>query len=264
MSATRDKSDAFSVLCDLDGVIHCGSRVVPGAKRFVNDLKSSEREYLFLTNSPDHSAGQLRRTLQRFGIEVPASRFYTAAQAIASFVASSGSRPRVYLVGSRALRGELKAIGAVFTQSSPDFVIVASGGRYGIDEIDKSIELVLKGSRFLTASREPASVSESGLKSGCGALIAPIERATGQLAYAIGKPNHLMIREVERLYGYDPKRTLIIGDGLDTDINLGKQSEMQTVLVLSGITSRQQAEHSAYQPDHVFDSVAAIDLGRLP
>jgi NagD protein len=254
----------FSVLCDLDGVLHCGSRVIPGAKRFVAALKRSGRKYLFLTNSPDHSPRGLKRNLEDFDIDIPASRFYTSAQAIAAFMRSGSRHPSVYLVGSRALRAELKAIGAIFDDKNPEYVVVTSGGRYGVNEIDKSIELVLKGGRFITASREAASLAERTLKSGCGALIAPIERASGQMAYAIGKPNHLMLRDVERVYGFNPKRTLMIGDNLDTDINLGRQAEMKTVLVLSGITSRVQAGCSPYRPDYVFESVAEIDLGKLP
>ncbi len=264
MRAKPRASEPFCVLCDLDGVIHRGSRAIPGSKSFVDDLKRSGRKYVFLTNSPDHSPSALQRNLKEFGIDVAASHFYTSAQAIAAFLRLVSRHPRVYLVGSRALRNELKAGGAIFDDKNPEYVVVASGGRYGIKEIDKSIELISKGGRFITASREAASLTEKGIKAGCGALIAPIERATGHIAYAIGKPNHLMIRDVERLYGCDPKQTLMIGDNLDTDINLGRQADMKTVLVLSGITSRARAESSPYTPDYVFESVAEIDLRKLP
>lgn len=262
---TRSKTAApFSVLCDLDGVLHCGSRVVSGARQFVQRLKRSGRAFVFLTNSPDHSPRELRSRLKKMGIEAPASHFYTAAQAIAAFISSSSRRPHVYVVGSQALRNELSKKGAVFDETNPEYVVVASGGRYGIEEIDKSIELILKGARFITASAETTSPSEKGPKSGCGALIAPVERVTGRAAYALGKPNHLMIREVERLYGLTAKECLIIGDSLGTDIDLGVQAGMKTVLVLSGTTSAADVTCCAYKPDYLFANVGEIDLDKLP
>jgi NagD protein len=198
------------------------------------------------------------------GIEVPASRFYTGAQGIAAFIGSKSRQPRVYLIGSSALHKELQRIGAIFDDKHPDYVIVASGGPYGIDEIDKAIELILKGGKFITASHESTSPSEKGPTSGCGALIAPVERATGRLAYAIGKPNHWMLRDIERIYDWNSQASLMIGDSLSTDMELGTQAGMRTVLVLSGITSRADVKRSANQPDYVFESVREIHFGKLP
>jgi NagD protein len=128
----------------------------------------------------------------------------------------------------------------------------------------RSIELVAHGAKFITASDEKKSLTENGIKAGCGAIIAPIESATGCKAYVVGKPNHLMIRNVEREFGINPLETLMIGDSLDTDIDVGEQAQMTTVLVLSGITSREQLKHSAYEPDYVFENVGCIKLGELP
>src|SRR3977135_3522020 len=150
---TKGATAAFSILCDLDGVLHCGSRVIPGARRFVERLKRSGRPFLFLTNSPDHSPRELQISLRKMRIEVPASRFYTSVQGIAAFIQSNSRRPRVYVVGSRALSRELHRTGAVFDDKTPEYVVVASGGRYGTEEIDKSIELILKGGTFATPSR---------------------------------------------------------------------------------------------------------------
>lgn len=260
---TEKTTASFSVVCDLDGVLHCGSRVIPGARGFVERLNRSGRAFLFLTNSPDHSPRELRLKLKKLGLDLSASSFYTAGQAIAAFISAKSKHPRVYVVGSPALRKELKLIGAVFDDKDPEYVVVASGGRYGTDEIDKSIELILKGGRFITASAEATSPSEKAPTSGCGALVAPIERATGRLAYAVGKPNHLMIRDVERLHGFNPKECLMIGDSLDTDIDLGVQAGMKTVLVLSGVTSAADVKRCACKPDYVFANVGEIDLNEL-
>jgi NagD protein len=255
---------AYSVVCDLDGVLHRGSNAIPGCKRFVAELQRSGREYLFLTNSPDQTPRELHLSLRKLGMNVPQSQFYTSAQVIASFLRSHATKPSVYLIGSGALRQELKNIGARFTEKRPEYVIVASGGTYTLAQIDTAIELIMHGSKFVSASREMVGLTETGLKAGCGALIAPIENATHRLAYVVGKPNHLMIREAERKFGIDPLTSLMIGDNLETDIDVGIQAQMKTVLVLSGLTSRADLERSACQPDYVFESVAKLRLAGLP
>jgi len=264
--SVRDTGAAsrFAVVSDLDGVLHRGKKAIPGAGRFVSRLKASGREYLFLTNSPDHSPAELRRKLLKLGLDIPTGRFYTSAQAMAAFVRDHSPHASVFLVGSRALHEELARAGARFTTRKPRFVIVTTGGAYGPDEIDAAIKLVLGGANFLTVSGEALSPTESGVKAGCGAFTAPIEKATGCKPFVVGKPNHLMIRHAERLFGIEPARALMIGDSLDTDIDVGVQAQMKTVLVLSGLTSREQLRRRPYQPDYVFDSVADIDLDRLP
>ncbi len=254
----------YQVISDIDGVLHRGSRPLPGCKNFVADLQRSGRKYLFLTNSPDHSPRELHLNLKNLGMNIPESCFHTSAQTIASFLHERTARPSVYLVGSRALHDEIESKGGRFTDRKPDYVVVATGGRYGVTEIDKAIELVAKGATFLTASKEKASLTEKGIKAGCGALIAPIEKATGCKAYVVGKPNHLMVRHVEREHGINPLETLMIGDSLDTDIDVGAQAQMTTVLVLSGMTSRAQLNRSPYEPDFVFENVGKINLDKLP
>lgn len=254
-----------AVLCDIDGVLRRGSKAIPGAARFVRALQRSGRRYLFLTNSPDNSPRELSASLRRLGMDVPAEHFYTSAQAIGAFIERQHGRgARVFLIGSPALRQELARIGAVFVDRRADYVILCSGGRYDKTQLDTALSLVLDGARFVTANREPASPSEDGVTTGCGALVAPIEKVVKCPAYVAGKPNHLMIRAAESMLGLEPTHTLVIGDSLDTDVDVGIQAQMKTVLVLSGITDRDALERSPFKPDWVFPSVAKIDLSRLP
>ena len=254
----------FAVICDLDGVLHRASRAIPGARRFVAELQKSGRRYMFLTNSPDHSPRELRLRLKKFHLDIDESHFYTSAQAIGEFLACHSKRPRVYMVGSPALRRELQRRKVDLRSKHPEYVVFSTGGPYGLNVINRAVEYVQAGAHLLTATDEPASLTEKGVHAGCGALVCPVEKATGQRAYVIGKPNHFMIRQVEQRCGLEPSRTLIIGDSLETDIDVGLQAQMKTVLVLTGHTSRDKLRHSPYKPDYVFDSVADIDLEKLP
>jgi NagD protein len=256
---------AYSILCDIDGVLYRGEKALPGAARFIAALQRSGRKHLFLTNSPDHSPSDLSRRFRKlFRIEVPKERFYTAAEAIGSFVVSRRPKPRVFVIGSRHLRAELLKRGAVLVDKRAHFVVATGGGSYGMRELDKAVELIQAGAKFLTANNEPASPGSKRKGLGCGALVAPIEQATGVASYAVGKPNHLMIDAIEERMSLDPSRAIMIGDSLNTDVDLGIQARMKTILVLTGVTTREELARSPFSPDYVFPSVAGIHLGRLP
>src|SRR5438105_4869211 len=111
----------LAVVCDIDGVLHRGRRVLPGAARFVRQLRDSGRKYIFLTNSPDHTPEEQHELLKGMAMDIPPALFYTSAQAAAAFLACLSKRPRVYMIGSRALRRELKTIGARFDDRRPEF-----------------------------------------------------------------------------------------------------------------------------------------------
>jgi NagD protein len=257
-------SELYAIVSDVDGVLHRSKKAIPGAAGFVRRLQKSGRPFLFLTNSPDHTPEQLVAELRKFGIQTRPENFYTSAQAIGAFVKCHSKKRTVYLMGSTAVKKELILAGAHFTDRHPEFVIVTSGGDYEREGIDKAVELVCGGSNLITANREHAGLTETGIKAGCGALIAPIETATRCSAYVVGKPNHLMIRGMEERLGVDPANSFMIGDSLDTDIDVGMQAEMKTILVLSGMTSRKDLKRSPIQPDYVFENVGRIRLDELP
>jgi NagD protein len=258
------KRTAFSVVLDIDGVIRRGSQAIPGAARFVSELRRSGREYLFLTNSPDHSPGELHAQLRKVGIEIPPNKFYTATEAIAEFLVRCARHPTVYVIGSSALREEIRRKGAIVSKEKADFVVVTAEDALSGSEIERAIALIGKGAKFITANCENLSLTATGFAAGNGALISPIEKATGCPPYVIGKPNHLMIRGAEERFGIRPNRSVMIGDNLETDINVGIQAQMTTVLLLSGVTSRAGLKSSPYQPTHMFPSLAHVRLAKLP
>jgi NagD protein len=253
----------YGFLCDMDGVIYRGRQVVPGAVRFVQTLQRTNRPYLFLTNNPDRTPLQLSRALKHLGMEVPPTHFHTSAQATASFLNSQSKRPRVFVIGEKSLRQELEAIGATLTDRDPEYVVVGSPKNYDYQQVKKAINLVAKGSRLLGTNPDPMGPTEAGMKPGCGALIAPIERATGRTAYFIGKPNPLMMRIAVRSMGVRSSEAYMVGDRMDTDIVGGIEAGMKTILVLSGVTQRSDLVRYPYRPDHIYEHVGKIPLEKL-
>ncbi len=245
-------------ICDMDGVIYHGDRLVEGSRELVQWFKDQGKEFLFLTNSSAKSPTELRHKLRHLGIEVGTDHFITSAQATASFLGSQNPGVGVYAMGESGLINALYEAGFHMDNMHPEYVIVGESRSYNYEQIELAIQLVLKGARLIGTNSDVTGPSEKGVAPACRALVSPIEMATGRKAYFIGKPNPLMMRIAIKRLGCRREDTLIIGDRMDTDIVAGVESEIETVLVLSGITSRDDLKFFPYQPNHILDRAADV------
>ena len=245
-------------ICDMDGVIYHGKRLLDGARQFVEWLKSEKKEYLFLTNSSERSPAQLRDKLGQMGIDIPESHFMTSALATASFLHSQKPAARVYTIAGIGLQEALLDVGCVLTDENPDYVVVGETRDYAYDKLETAIGAVHDGARLIGTNPDISGPSEKGIMMACGAMTAPIELVTGKKAYFIGKPNPLIMRDSLKRIHCRREDTVIIGDRMDTDIIAGIESEIQTVLVLSGITQNDEVENFPYRPNLILDHVGQI------
>ena len=229
-------------ICDMDGVIYHGNRLLPGVKEFVDWLYREEKNFLFLTNSSERSPKELQQKLRRMGLDVDESRFYTSALATARFVSSQAPGCSAYVIGG----------------VDPDYVIIGEGNSYNYENILRAVRLVLKGAKLIGTNSDLTGPSEDGIIPACRAMIAPIEMATGQNAYFVGKPNPLMMRTGLRILGVHSEDAVMIGDRMDTDMVAGIETGLDTVLVLSGVTRREDIAKFPYRPRLVLDGVGDI------
>jgi NagD protein len=249
---------AQSWLCDLDGVLVHGGRAVPGANRFLARLSATGRSYLVLTNNSMFTPRELARSMSGVGIDVGESRLWTSALAVADFVGSQRPCGSAFVIGEPSLHEALDAVGYLRTDVDPLYVIVGETQQYSFDEITTAIRLVDRGARLLATNPEPTGPSPQGSLPGCGAITALIERATGVAPYVIGKPNPLMIREGLDAMGARSTRTALVGDRMETDILAGVEAGLETILVLSGVTTPDDVERFAFRPSRIVDSVADL------
>lgn len=245
-------------IIDMDGVIYHGNRLLPGAAEFVSWLKEKNKKFLFLTNSSERSPAELSQKLARLGIEVDPSHFYTSALATAAFLASQKPGGSAYVIGEPGLIHAMYEAGYTMNNVNPDYVVVGEARSYTLDTIEKAVSLVLGGARLIGTNPDLTGPGEKGLVPACGALLAPIELATGRKAYFVGKPNPLMMRHAIKKLGVTREETAIVGDRMDTDIIAGVESDMETVLVLSGVTSESELGRFAYAPLHILEGVFEI------
>lgn len=245
-------------ICDMDGVIYHGNRLLPGAKELVEWFASAGKHYLFLTNSSERTKLELQQKLSRLGLDVDESHFYTSALATAKFLMQQAPGCTVYAIGEAGLLNALYEAGITMNDVSPDYVVVGETRNYNYENILRAVRFVEKGARLLGTNPDLTAPDESGIIPACRALIAPIELATGRAAYFIGKPNALMMRTGMKILGVHSADAAIIGDRMDTDVLAGIESGLDTVLVLSGVSSAETPNEFPYRPTYILDSVAQI------
>ena len=245
-------------ICDMDGVIYHGSRLLPGVREFVDWLYREGKEFLFLTNNSGKTQRELQEKLSRMGLDIDEKHFYTSALATAEFIASQMPRARAFVIGEPGLLNALYERGITFDETAPDYVIVGESSSYTYDNICRAVKCVQKGARLIGTNSDLTGPTEHGVVPACRALVSPSELATGKAASYVGKPNPLMMRTGLQLLDVHSKDAAIIGDRMDTDIVAGIESGLDTVLVLSGVTSREELSRFPYRPRLVLDGVGQI------
>ena len=246
-------------ICDMDGVIYHQNDLLPGVKEFVEWLYKENKKFLFLTNSSERSPKELQLKMQRLGLDIDESHFYTSALATAAFLAKQKPGCTAYVIGEPGLMNALYNAGIAMNDVNPDYVVVGETKNYNYSSILKAVELLHAGAKLIGTNPDMTGPGNGGMiVPACKALVSPIELTTGKEAYYLGKPNPLMMRHGLELLGCDEEDIAIIGDRMDTDIVAGVESQIDTVLVLSGVTQREDLSRFPYCPKYVLNGVGEV------
>ena len=245
-------------ICDMDGVIYHGDRLLPGVKELVEWFYQEGKRFLFLTNASGRSPKELQQKLFRMGLEVDASHFYTSALATAKFLSKQSPGCSVYAIGDAGLFNALHDADITVNTSNPDYVVIGETIHYNYESICQAVKHVNNGAKLIGTNTDLTCPTEYGIIPACRALIAPIELATGKKAYYIGKPNPLMMRTGLQMLGVHTLDRVFIGDRMDTDIIAGIESGLDPILVLSGVTSLESMQQYPYRPRLVLNGVKDI------
>jgi NagD protein len=247
-------------ITDMDGVLVRGKSLIPGAAEFISRLRELGVEYLVLTNNPLYTPVDLAHRLQSMGLDIPPERIFTSAMATARFLQSQRPNGTAYVIGESGLTEAIHHEGYVITDIDPEYVVLGETHTYNIAQITKGIRLVMAGARFIATNPDTSGPSEHGIVPACGAMAALIEKASEKAPFFVGKPNPLMMRTALNYLGVHSEDTIMVGDRMDTDIVAGVESGMETVLVLTGVTTREGVEQFPYRPTHIVASVADIEV----
>ncbi|WP_026257637.1 HAD-IIA family hydrolase [Actinopolymorpha alba] len=245
-------------LADMDGVLMHEGHPVPGAPEFVAALHASHKRFLVLTNNSIYTPRDLRARLLAAGLELPEEAIWTSALATANFLDTQSPGGSAFVIGEAGLTTALHQIGYVLTDRNPDFVVLGETRTYSFSAITTAIRLVDKGSRFVATNPDTVGPTPEGPLPACGAVAALITKATGVEPYFIGKPNPLMMRSALNRVEAHSESTAMVGDRMDTDIVSGIEAGLSTVLVLSGVTRREDIPRFPYRPSLVVNSIADL------
>lgn len=243
----------------MDGVIYGGDHLIPGADVFITRLMKEGIPFTFMTNNSQRTPLEVVRKLQKLGIAITEGHVYTSAMATAKFIAGQMPKGSVYVLGEGGLLSSLHAQGLVLVDTDPDFVVLGEGRNFTLEMVQKAVDMILAGAKFITTNRDPSPKKKGWNNLGIAATTAMIEEATGTKAFVVGKPGPVMMRSARKSIGLETADTIVIGDTMQTDIRGGVQMGYKTILVLSGVARREDLSQYAFKPDLVVDSIQDIE-----
>ncbi len=247
-----------SWLMDMDGVLVHEEQAIPGADAFLDALRARGTPFLVLTNNSIYTRRDLAARLRISGLDVPESSIWTSALATARFLEDQRPRGSAFVIGEAGLTTALHEAGYTLTERDPDYVLLGETRTYSFERITRAIRLILGGARFIATNPDPTGPAPGGPLPATGSVAALISRATGVEPYYVGKPNPLMMRSALNAIEAHSETTAMVGDRMDTDVVSGLEAGLETILVLTGVTTRAEAERFPFRASRIVDSVADL------
>lgn len=233
------------VVLDLDGCVWVGNTCIPGAADAIAELRAAGKGLMFLTNDARRSPEEYVRKLWSLGLRASLEEVVTVGAAIQHLLAERGSGTATYVIGSPAIFRHVadsgqRIVNGTSAESEAELVVIAGHDDLGFEELCVATQAVLAGADMVAAGRDRTFPSDDGIWPGTGAVVAALEYATERTATAVGKPEpQIFYTALDRL---GPGRTLVIGDGLDSDLAGASAAGLDGAIVLSGVSSRAEAE----------------------
>lgn len=253
------------VVLDLDGCVWVGDRCTRGAAQAVGELRAAGKPLSFITNDARRSPEEYVRKLWSLGLRASLEEVVTVGAAIQYVLADRGPGTGTYVIGSPAIFRHVldagrKIVNGTDLEAAADVVVVAGHDELRFSDLGGAIQAVLGGAEMIAAGRDPTYPTENGLAPGTGAVVAALEYATGRTATIVGKPGPEIFRTALDRLG--PGRTLVVGDRLDADLAGAAAAHLDAAIVLTGVTSRTEAETATDPaPVAIAEDLHALLLG---
>lgn len=243
-------------LIDLDGTIYLGKEAIPAGKRFVERLQEKQIPYLFVTNNTTKRPQAVQANLaENFGIKVPLETIYTATLATIDYMKAKGLGNKVYVIGEAGLSELIEEAGYDLVEGHPDYVVVGLDSQVTYEKLTVATLAIQQGAHFIGTNPDKNIPTERGLVPGAGSLLASIETATRVKPVIIGKPQAIIMEKALEHLGLTKEQVLMVGDNYETDIQAGLQNQIDTLLVLSGFTQKEQVPALPEPPTYVVTSL---------
>ncbi len=246
-------------LLDMDGTINLGAKLLPGSSDFMNYLKESGRDFVFVTNNSSKSGQHYVQKMRNLGINCSSDNVLTSGEATANYLNSLESQAKIYLMGTPDLEEEFINWGFSLTAENPDYVILGFDMTLTYEKLVIGCDLIRRGVTYIATHPDFNCPTETGYIPDCGSIIELIKASTGKLPKIIGKPNNEIIRSAFRKRPqYKLEEFAMVGDRLYTDIKAGMSAGITSILVLSGEATRKDIEESDVKPIIICNGVGEI------
>ncbi|MBC7218336.1 MAG: HAD-IIA family hydrolase [Candidatus Caldatribacterium sp.] len=247
---------------DLDGVVYLLNTPIPDNVEFLHLARLRGFRIAFLTNNTFLPREGYVAKLRSMGVEAEVDEIFSSAFVTAGYLRQEKPKARVYAIGERGLKEELKRAGLQvlprFSPKGADFVVVGLDRRFTFQKMKTALDFLRQGARLVGTNPDPTYPTETGVIPGAGAILASLERASGCTARVIGKPSPEILRFTLNALGFRPEETAIVGDRIDTDVLLGKNCGVSTILVLTGVTKSEEVLASPAKPDVVVGTLREL------
>lgn len=243
-------------LIDLDGTMYKGTERIEEASHFVDYLVKNEIPYLFVTNNSSQTPKQVAKKLNEFQIKASEDRVFTTSQATANYIAQKKEQATVYMIGEAGLREAIQTSGLHLVDENPDYVVVGIDRDISYEKYAKACIAVRNGADFISTNADIAIPTERGLLPGNGALTSVIAVSTNTAPIFIGKPEKIIVEQALEVLGVAKEDTLMVGDNYDTDIMAGMNCGIDTLLVHTGVTTKELLKQYNSQPTYTVDSLS--------
>lgn len=243
-------------LIDLDGTMYKGTEKIEEAGQFVQKLNELNIPYLFVTNNSSRTPKQVAKKLVSFDIPATEEQVFTTSMATANYIAEQKKDASVYVIGEEGIKQAIEEKGLMFGQEDADFVVVGIDRDITYEKFAVGAIAIRQGAQFVSTNGDIAIPTERGLLPGNGSLTSVLTVTTTVQPTFIGKPESIIMEQAMRVLGTDLSETLMVGDNYDTDIMAGMNAGMDTLLVHTGVTTKELLQKYDKQPTYVIDSLS--------
>ncbi|PLR85223.1 TIGR01457 family HAD-type hydrolase [Bacillus sp. V33-4] len=242
-------------LIDLDGTMYKGTELIEEAAVFVKKLRDNGIPYLFVTNNSSRTPAQVAEKLTAFGIPAEENLVFTTSMATANYIYEQNSNASVYFIGEDGLRTALEEKGFALAGEDAEYVVVGLDRSVNYEKLAIGCLAVRNGATFISTNGDIALPTERGFLPGNGSITSVITVSTQTRPIFIGKPESIIMEQALKVIGTRMEETLMVGDNYDTDILAGINAGMDTLLVHTGVTTKELLKNCQQQPTHVVDSL---------
>jgi len=250
---------------DLDGTVYLSDKLIPGADRVIRLLREKGKKVVFLSNKPIQTREDYASKLTRLGIPTRPEEVINSSLVMTNYLKKIAPNAKIFVVGEVPFIEELRGAGFAITDEPKEveYVVVAFDRTFDYRKLNISYQAIKLGAHFVATNPDRTCPVEGGEIPDCAGMIAAIEAVTQKkVEVIVGKPSPLMIQAALNVMGLRPEDCILIGDRLETDIRMGKESGIATGIVLTGVTNEQtlkEIKHTSIQPDFVFQSIADVE-----